>query len=159
MFSYDPVTNKPVGFKFLDFQLARTASRATDLNYFLHTSLSFDIMVTKQEKILEMYHSYFIPSVIKLGIDPEEHQLTLENLKTEFEERRIYGFSMGMMLAPLVAANPADIPDMESLTAEDMGEEASQEFFSSFMKKEVTAKLKTLAAFAIPKVPEYANVE
>lgn len=113
LFLYDD-DNKPRHLKFVDFQMARCSPRSIDLGYFLHSSLPIATLNEKEEYFLKLYHDEFIRFVIRLGVEPLEYGLTWEEFMDEYKNCKFFGVVMGFMLAPILSADAADVPDMES---------------------------------------------
>jgi len=146
MFRYDGTPEKPTDMRFIDFQLARCASRAIDLNYFFFTSPQHHAVLTdKEDEILKIYYDEFTAFAKKLGVNVDDEGLTWESFKEEFDECRYYGVFMGFMLAPIIAAQSDQVPDMESLNESDMTEEGGKEFFSQMLSEKANDKIAWIA--------------
>jgi len=130
LFKYDK-DNKPIGFKFLDFQISRVSSRTLDLGYFLHTSPQIPIVNDRMEELLLIYHNEFTRFTKMMGYENKE--LTFDQLLEEFQEFRLYGVGMGILLAPAVSAQKEDVPDMEKMSTE-ISEELVDEFLGGWLK-------------------------
>jgi hypothetical protein len=156
MFKYDD-SNKPVGLKFIDFQLSRCCSRAIDLNYFFFSSPQYDSVLTeREEEILRVYYDEFSSFAKKLGVDSEQSDLTWEAFKEEFDECRYYGLFMGLMLAPIIAAQSEQVPDMEKLTEEDMTGAAGEEFFNQLVSEKANRKMIWMAKHHLAKCTQFS---
>lgn len=90
------------------------APRSIDLAYFLHSSIPIANLNNKENLFLKVYHDEFIKFVKKLGVNPSDFDLSWESLQEEYGACKFYGVAMGLMLAPILSANAADVPDMES---------------------------------------------
>jgi len=154
LFQYDPVTKKPLSIKFVDMQMSRVGSRCLDLGYFLYTSPKLPILNDKEEEMLKVYYEAFQAFATKLGYFDPAH--TFEQLLAEYDQYRLYGIALGMMLAPIISAQVGDIPDMETLPedVELMGaEESLNIWFGSLDKEKATLdKILNMAKNHIPKV-------
>lgn len=92
---------KPTDVKLLDFQISRVSSRTIDLGYFLHTSPQINIINKRIEELLEIYHNEFTRFAKKLGY--ENSELTFNQLLEEWADRRYFGISSGVLLAPAIS--------------------------------------------------------
>jgi len=147
MFHYGEDSKTPKDIKFVDFQLARCAPRSVDLNYFLHSSIPVVDLNTREDEYLRIYHDEFIKFVEKLGVVPEEAGLTWDSFREEYETCKYYGLVMGLMLAPILSADSADVPDMETMKEEDFTEDGASDFMKQLMgpKSDSNKKILNLA--------------
>lgn len=139
LFLYDENTGKPLGMKFVDFQLSRASSRAVDLSYFIFTSPSMSVLNEQKEELLRIYHAEFVNFTKKLGL-PDELQQTFEEFMEEMDHFKFYGIVMGIMLLPIISANSVDVPDMDSFTGDITNTEETDKFFGDMMKSKVGEK-------------------
>ncbi|ODN02157.1 hypothetical protein Ocin01_04497 [Orchesella cincta] len=158
MFRYDPETNKPVEIKFVDYQVSRVSSRAVDIHYFLYTSPQVNVLNEKEDEILKVYFDEFTKFVRKLGVDTDAHGLTKEDFDQEIDKFRFSGVISGLMLASIMSAESADVPDMESLKEEDFtvnnGEDAMKNLFLNMLKERAMEKIKNIANRHLPRCAE-----
>jgi len=155
LFRYDAKTGKPLDLKFVDFQMSRVSSRCLDLGYFLYTSPKLDILNDKEEEMLGVYYEAFKGFATQLGFFAPEH--TFQQLLTEYDEHRLYGLAMGMMLAPIISAQSGDIPDLEKVMPEHeemmANEETMNLWFGSMDKEKATYdKIMNMAKLHLPKL-------
>lgn len=146
-------SNCPVHVKFIDFQLCSAASRVVDLFYFLMTSGKYEVINEREQDLLMIYYSEFTSYAQKLGADTKEAGLTWDAFQKEVDEYRLYGVFMGLLLAPMMTADSADIPDMESFTAEDFenSDEAVKKFYQDMDKGHSRAKVMNIVLNQLPK--------
>ncbi|ODN01236.1 putative tRNA (guanine(10)-N2)-dimethyltransferase [Orchesella cincta] len=158
LFNYDgDDSNKsavPKAVKFLDFQLCQATSRLIDIYYFLMTSAKLDTINEREQDLLMAYYTEFTSFAERLGINTHERGLTYENFLKEVDHFRLYGVFMGLLLAPMLAANAEDIPDMEAMTEEDFSgksEENSKKFIEDIYKGKANKKVECLVMKHLPK--------
>ncbi|XP_023028197.2 uncharacterized protein [Leptinotarsa decemlineata] len=65
----------PVANKFVDFQIYTYGSPASDLLFFLFTSVRLDVLKTDLDTLINHYHSEFIKNLTELGCDTTPFQL------------------------------------------------------------------------------------
>ncbi|CAL8093341.1 unnamed protein product [Orchesella dallaii] len=110
LFSYDSQGNlKESSVKFVDFQLARVCCRAIDVGYFLYTSVEIDILNENEEQILRFYHEEFKSFLRKLGFNPKQFGLTWKKFLKEYQDYRLYGVMLGLMLSPALYPDTNDL--------------------------------------------------
>ncbi|PSN39071.1 hypothetical protein C0J52_07366 [Blattella germanica] len=68
MFCYD-TDKRPIGIKFIDFQLAEYISPARDLIFFLYSSTAEGVIENWYEMLIQLYHQNFISCLSDLGCD------------------------------------------------------------------------------------------
>jgi len=114
MFHYENDT--PDAVTLLDFQMTAYNCFANDLQYFLFSSVSSEVLVKHLDELLERYYNSLKSAA------PERPDITLDRVRKEFYERQYFGFMMtivfrGIMVSPVP-------PDMENLLSgkdDDMG--------------------------------------
>lgn len=74
---------------FIDFQMCFHGSPASDLLYFLTTSVCDDVKVSRFDHLVEFYHSELCISLSDLGY--EKHVPTLEELHQDLLEKGSFG--------------------------------------------------------------------
>lgn len=150
---HDKAGRFPVGMKFLDFQLATPSSRLVDLFYFLMTSAKLDVLEKREGDLLMTYFAEFTGFASVLGVDTEAKGLTWEEFLKEAKKYRLYGVCLGLLLAPMLAANASNIPDMDSFTKEDMEnpEEAMKQFYKDMESNAAVLKSKMIVLDQLPK--------
>lgn len=119
LFRYD-AEGHPIEVMLVDLQLCREASLATDLNYFLYTSLTGDVRKPHLAHFMSVYHSSY-KEVLKGGRLPM--YFTQEDLEREFRGKNKYGLLFAFMILPALMMEPGEVPeftdkDMETLAME-----------------------------------------
>lgn len=99
---------RPTDVMLLDLQLCREASLATDLNYFLYTSVTGDIRTPNIDDFMSIYHSSY-----KKVLDGADLPMsfTEEDLMQEFRDKNKVGLMFGLMILPAVLMEPEEIPN------------------------------------------------
>lgn len=94
--------------KLLDFQLARCAPRSVDISYFLYSSVPLDDLESGEDGYLRWYHDHFVQFLgDKLCLKGEG--LIWADFMEEWNQCKIYGVIWGLVLAPIMSAEPVEI--------------------------------------------------
>jgi len=164
LFSYDENEDEkstlPKTVKFLDFQLSQGSSRLLDIYYFLMTSAKLEVLNESEQDLLMIYYTEFTSFIQRLGVNTIERGLTWENFVKEADHFRFYGVFMGLLLAPMMAANSEDIPDMEAMTEDDFtgnSEENTKKFMQDIFKGKGNMKVESLVTKHLPKCKQAAD--
>jgi len=89
-----------------------------DLNYFIFTSPSKNIRLSKINEFLEIYHKSFLDAAERLGA--RIHQsFTLADIKNEFSRRLFFGFIALLIVYPITVTESKDAMDVNEFFAED----------------------------------------
>lgn len=149
----DTKASFPVSVNFIDFQLCQATSRMVDVYYFLMTSSKVNVINDREQDLLMIYYSEFTNFAERLGVNTLEMGLTWDNLQKEADKYKLYGVFMGLLLGPMLAADAADIPDMESFTAEDFEntDETIKKFYQDLNKGKSSEKAKNLVLKHLPR--------
>ncbi|XP_069676291.1 uncharacterized protein [Periplaneta americana] len=118
MFKYCSNTGKVQDIRFVDFQIARFASPALDLQHFLCTSCNNSVRFQQRDHLLEEYHAELSDSLSCLDLDPE--MFTLQQLKDEFEDKENFGLMTICNELCFVLAQKDEVPDLNDLTDESV---------------------------------------
>ena len=96
-------------FRFVDFQLCHFGSPVTDLHYFIHTSVSTDL-ISRYHELVQEYHKTLTETFSLL----EYQHLTpsLEQLEQQLNNKSEYAMIVCCTVLPLVLPDPDYIPDM-----------------------------------------------
>lgn len=156
----DDDARRPIGTKFLDFQLTSASSRLLDIYYFIMTSTRADVLGEREGDLLMIYYSEFTSYAERLGINTKEQGLTWANFLKEGDDFRYYGVLMGLILAPMFGADADNIPDMETMKAEDFdnNEENMKKFLNDMANQSSTLKVKKLALDHLPRCKQVAHL-
>lgn len=110
--------NQPIKNKILDFQVVTYGSPASDLVFFLYTSLSQSVIENDYNYLIEVYHKYFVQYLKDLQCDTKEY--TLDLFKNEMD---IYGSleaSHILIMFKAVYANKEEIKDITEFSIDEM---------------------------------------
>ncbi|XP_058814264.1 uncharacterized protein LOC131678265 [Topomyia yanbarensis] len=116
MIKYDD-SKKPIGLKFVDFQLIQSDSLVRDVLFFLLTSVSDPELETTIDEYFEIYFKYLLSNLTKLNI-PNLTRYTYESFKAEIDRiapREIYHI---LVMLRVVLAKKESIPEHSELDAE-----------------------------------------
>ncbi|XP_068229157.1 uncharacterized protein [Palaemon carinicauda] len=127
LFRYDE-EGCPVEVMLLDLQLNREASPATDLNYFLYTSVNGDVRRPNLDRFLSLYHSTY-EEVLEAG--GMQMYFTKEEITEEFRSKSVYGILFALVIIPLLLLEPEEVPEMSDTNFETL----MQDFKTLSMKK------------------------
>ncbi|XP_068230081.1 uncharacterized protein [Palaemon carinicauda] len=130
MFRYND-EGQPVEPMLVDLQACREASFATDLNYFIYTSLTGDVRVPNIEDFMNTYYSSY-KDVLK-GADVPMY-FSKEELVNEFRDKNKLGLIFAMSIIPALLVEPEEVSE----TRVDDLEKLMQDF-----RKVALNKLKT----------------
>ncbi|CAL4092494.1 unnamed protein product, partial [Meganyctiphanes norvegica] len=106
----------PVEVMFVDLQLTRLASLATDLNMFMFNSLEGSVRKPNVDQLLTAYYASF--SSVLEGCT-QVVPFTKEELVKEYKHKHGFGLLFGCVDVPLQITKDADIPDMENIDADN----------------------------------------
>ncbi|XP_045114676.1 uncharacterized protein LOC123506551 isoform X2 [Portunus trituberculatus] len=117
LFKYDEA-GKPIDVRLIDLQICRKATPATDLNYFMYTSLNGPERKENLQSFLEIYYDTFLQVLSRAG---KTMPFSLEELKKEYHRMNLFGFLMALMIVPLVVAEASEVMDFDEF-GEDVEE-------------------------------------
>ncbi|XP_043491551.1 uncharacterized protein LOC122517191 isoform X1 [Polistes fuscatus] len=120
LYKYDK-NGKLSDLKFVDYQIVRHSSVATDFHYFVYTSVRSCYIENDYDKLVEHYHRHFSRYLEEYGVNEEHRQnLNIDWFKSELKRFSLYGLLTGFWLIHVILANENNILDMDKLTLEDM---------------------------------------
>ena len=96
----------------MDYQLSYWTSPATDLHYFLHSSLSPDLL-DKHHILVQEYYKSLTETLSALryrGLQP-----TLKELQRQLQTRGLYAVFVCCAILPVILADRNNVPDTEKL--------------------------------------------
>lgn len=97
---------------FIDFQLARNASLATDIAFFLYGCLESDFRQKHWDDILNEYHKSFVKHLTNLGSDPAI--FTRADLHNELKEYGGWGIG-SLECLPLNLIEDDEVSDLDKI--------------------------------------------
>ncbi|XP_066990861.1 uncharacterized protein [Macrobrachium rosenbergii] len=95
----------PVEVAFVDLQFSREASIASDLNYFLQTSVTGDVRRPNIDNFMSIYHSAY-KEVLEGRNMPMP--FTKEEILEEFKDKSVFGLLFAMVIIPLLLIEPEE---------------------------------------------------
>lgn len=107
----------PVDVRLLDLQVNRRASPATDLNYFMYTSLNGPDRRENLQTFLKTYHDSFSRTLQEAGTPAP---FTLEQLRQEYHRKNLFGFIMAMMVVPILVSEAGEVMDLDKVVDDDV---------------------------------------
>ncbi|XP_018569816.1 uncharacterized protein LOC108909865 [Anoplophora glabripennis] len=114
----------PVSNKLVDFQVCDYKSPATDLFFFLFTSVQLSVLQDDFDSLIEFYHKHFISHLEKLKCDTAPFSLPkfLEEMKaaTPTEVEHCFGMTLFIIFGekePSTGFDPSIPPDVEKMKA------------------------------------------
>lgn len=115
--------------RFLDFQLCYWNSPGIDLNYFFHTSLEYDVLLTKRDYLLNVYHSSLCETLQTIG---DYKQPSLQEIHAEFNDYLMYGFYASYTILPLISMdkNISGDSSLENLKDPTFAKKKSRQTFA-----------------------------
>jgi len=114
MFHYDNETPDEV--TIFDYQAVVYNCFANDLQQFLFTSVSANVIAEHLDDLLERYYLSLKSAA------PERPDITLERVKEEFFERLFFGYMMGVAMRGLMSSPvPPDMDEVISGKEDDLG--------------------------------------
>jgi hypothetical protein len=118
----------------LDFQLTHWTSPAIDLQYFLHTSPSEDLL-DKHGVLVAEYYKNLSETLSALGY--QGVQPSLKQIQQQLQKRGMYGVLICCTILPLVLMDRNNVPDFTGVTNEENSVQLSKGY-KRVMKKFLT---------------------
>lgn len=100
----------------LDLQVYRVASPATDLNYFLFTSVDGAVRDPNEQNFLSTYHSAFNAVLEAGGLSS---LFNLQELLQEYRDKHPFGLLFGLVTMPMMISEATDIPESNEFLSLD----------------------------------------
>lgn len=98
--------------RFLDWQITRYVSPATDILYNLFTSTDKPLRDREYENLIRLYYASFSKTIRLLGSDPEE-LFTFDDLKKELKKCGNFALLMGPIVLHTIQADSSQIADLD----------------------------------------------
>jgi Ecdysteroid kinase-like family len=99
MFKIDPVTDKPMEIKMIDFQIVRYAPLGRDLLYFMYMCTSCEFRKKYENDLIKMYVKAFNDNCVEMGRD---ERVTFDEFYEEYDKARMYGLIMAVSVRHMV---------------------------------------------------------
>lgn len=99
-----------IDLKMVDYQICRHNSVASDVLYFIYTSVRMSLIEKSYESLIKIYHDEFIGELGRLQVSEEIlTELSLEWLNKELQMFSFYGVNTGCYFTDLVFAEEKDV--------------------------------------------------
>ena len=102
-------------FRFVDYQMCHFTNPAQDLQYFLHTSPSINLL-EKHSVLLEEYYNTLHSTFTLLGC--ADLCPSLQQLQKQLDKLGSFGALIACTVLPFVLVDPNDIPDTDKVLKE-----------------------------------------
>jgi hypothetical protein len=99
-------------FRFLDYQFCYFTNAAQDLQQFLHTNPSINLL-DKHSVLVEEYHNTLHSTFTLLG--HAELCPSLQQLHKQLDKLGHYAVLLSCVMLPVILADPHNVPDLEKL--------------------------------------------
>ncbi|XP_073833395.1 uncharacterized protein [Musca autumnalis] len=110
---------KPEAIKIIDFQLARCASLAVDISFFIYSCTSHELRENHYEELLRAYHESACDLIKDLGADPES-VFSWQSFLDELKEFARFGCGMGIESLPMSMLEEDEIADLDEISADSV---------------------------------------
>ncbi|XP_047107771.1 uncharacterized protein LOC124776701 [Schistocerca piceifrons] len=107
LFQYDD-QRRPQDLRFLDMQVLRYASAATDVMYLLFTTVQSAVLSEHLQDLVGAYHQQLQHEAAGAA----DH-ITLDHMHSEVQRHALWGLLMGFWLMPAMMISPQNVPSME----------------------------------------------
>jgi hypothetical protein len=104
-------------FRFVDYQLCHFTNPAQDIQYFLYTSPSINLL-EKHSVLVEEYYNTLHSTLTLLGY--AELCPSLQQLQKQLEKMGRYAVLVACTVLPFVLADPNNIPDLDMALKEGL---------------------------------------
>ncbi|BES92905.1 Hypothetical protein NTJ_05712 [Nesidiocoris tenuis] len=123
LFRYE--NNTPTEVKFVDLQVMRYSSLATDILYFLCTSVEPSVLSFYHDDLIVAYHQSLTETLEKLA--PGAPQIAIAQINDQIEDLALFGLLMGFLLLPAITVE-SDLIDLDSMQhGEDLASKFEQQ--------------------------------
>ncbi|ROT72731.1 hypothetical protein C7M84_008846 [Penaeus vannamei] len=119
LFSYR-ADGSPEAVMFVDLQICRRVSFATDINYLLYTSLTGDVRKPNLDALLETYRGQFNAVMETRG--GSEGRLSEGEVLQEFRQKNVIGAIFTRMLISVILLEPQDVEELSDLKDKEIDE-------------------------------------
>jgi hypothetical protein len=103
----------------VDFQLGHWTSPAIDLQYFLYTSTSQDLL-DKHEVLVEEYYKHLSDTLSALGY--QGFQPSLNQIKQQLQRRGMYTVIVCCIILPVFLVDRNNVPDLKEEDSVELSE-------------------------------------
>ncbi|XP_075158945.1 uncharacterized protein LOC142232117 [Haematobia irritans] len=110
---------KPEAIKIIDFQLARCASVAVDISFFIYSCTSQELRENHYDSLLKAYHESACDLIKDLGADPES-VFSWQDFMSELKEFGRFGCGMGIESIPMSMLDEDEIADLDEISPDSV---------------------------------------
>lgn len=119
MFQYNSDDSlEPQSVCVIDWQITQYSSPATDVAFYIYSSLEQPLRTAHFDDILHDYHDNLADLLQRLGGNPVA-QFSFDVLQSQLKEFGIFGLTMAPVQIQIMTVNDEDIPDMDALTMDN----------------------------------------
>ncbi|XP_014292107.1 uncharacterized protein [Halyomorpha halys] len=126
LFRYEN-SEEPESVMFVDLQVCRYASLATDILYFLYSSLQPGVVSLYHDELIEVYQAALNAEITRLA--PGACEVSMKQIQDEIENHALYGLIMAFLILPAVTALPGatlNLDKVESFSSDEFLESARE---------------------------------
>ncbi|CAH1406804.1 unnamed protein product [Nezara viridula] len=123
MFKYD-FQKRPIGVKFLDYQIPHYNTPCIDLTYFIYLGIQPPVRRSNYELLLKTYHDSLVRSLDKFGFTGTKP--TLEEITDTMKRLEFFGLAFFSILYPSLTCTSTEAFDIEKVLTTE-GEEGFNE--------------------------------
>lgn len=107
---------KIIDLKLVDYQICRHTSLATDIHYFIYSSVQSSLIKKSYESLIRIYHTEFLKELRRSNVDEQIlAELDKEWLEKELRTYSLYGVLIGCFMANPILAEEEDVLQFETL--------------------------------------------
>uniref|UniRef100_A0A336LPX7 CSON000643 protein n=1 Tax=Culicoides sonorensis TaxID=179676 RepID=A0A336LPX7_CULSO len=118
LFKYGVDATIPIDVKMIDFQLARFASPALDISFFIYSCTTQDLRVTHYDDLLKAYHDALADQLKVYNLDVE-NVFPFRALNEEMLKSACFGIGMGIESIPFSVMDDEETGDLDTIEGEN----------------------------------------
>lgn len=102
----------------IDFQLARFASPALDISFFIYSCTTQELRENHYDELLKAYHNSLGEQLQVVGLDVE-NVFPYSALLEEMQQRACFGVAMGIESIPFSVMDDEETGDLDTIQGEE----------------------------------------
>lgn len=118
LFKYGDNETVPIGVKMIDFQLARFASPALDISFFIYSCTTQELRERHYDELLKAYHDGVAEQLQVAGLEVE-HVFPYSALLEEMKNRACFGVGMGIESIPFSVMDDEETGDLDTIQGDE----------------------------------------
>ncbi|XP_071633954.1 uncharacterized protein [Temnothorax longispinosus] len=127
-----------VDLKMVDYQIIRYTSIATDILYFIYSSVRSSLIERSFESLIKIYHNEFLNELRRLDVNEKIlAELGMEWLESVLRTYSFYGMISGCMLINTILAEEEDVQKFETMDFDVMNQTYQAETSSASTPKKI----------------------